>query len=153
MAAHIFRMFGSRVEEDDRRRDEFVQPWGAGVLAVARSPTPPRPQRTESVSPPGRDEVAGSTYERRHADQALAQEQTVFERKLQKDDAMFKLQITMGWATVAIIPVTAAAIFLDPAAAVGLVPLNGLAAWNWRRTLMRNDSELDAVTKPPATLP
>lgn len=152
MAAHIFRMFGSRAE--DGRRDEFVQPWSASVMAPARSPTPPRPQHTESVSPPaGRDEAAGSTYERRHADQALAQEQTVFERKLQKDDAMFKLQITMGWATVAIIPVSAAAIFLDPAAAVGLVPLNGLAAWNWRRTLMRNDSELEAITKPPATLP
>lgn len=66
---------------------------------------------------------------------------------------MFRLQMTMGWATVVIIPMSVASIFLDPAAAVGLVPLNGLAAWNWRRTLMRNDSELEAITKPPATLP
>lgn len=64
--------------------------------------------------------------------------------------ALFKLQLAMGWTTFFLVPATVIATIAYPPAAIALVPLSGLAAWNWRRMLKRNGSEVQVMTKPPA---
>jgi hypothetical protein len=83
------------------------------------------------------------------ARQALGQEQAVFDRKMKKDRDLFRLQLAMGWTTFLMLPISIAAIAFYPPAAAGLVPLNGLAAWNWRRMLRRDGDEIEVTTKLP----
>jgi hypothetical protein len=69
---------------------------------------------------------------------------------MKKDRDLFRLQLAMGWTTFLMVPISIAAIVFYPAAAAGLVPLNGLAAWNWRRMLRRDGDAIEVTTKPPA---
>jgi hypothetical protein len=85
--------------------------------------------------------------ESRIAEQALAQEQALFDRNMEKDHALFKLHVVMGWATVLMVPTTVVISILIPPAAFGLVPLTGLAGWNWRRMLKRDGGQLETTTK------
>jgi hypothetical protein len=69
---------------------------------------------------------------------------------MRKDRDLFRLQLAMrGWTTFLMLPISIAAIAFYPPAAAGLVPLNGLAAWNWRRMLRRDGDEIEVTTKPP----
>jgi hypothetical protein len=70
--------------------------------------------------------------------QALEQEQAVFERSIKQDDALFRLQMAMGWSTFVIAPLTLVALMVYPPLGAALVPLLGAAAWNWRRMLARS---------------
>ncbi len=63
--------------------------------------------------------------------------------------ALFKLQMAMGWATFLLVPVTVVTTLTYPPAAAGLVPLTGVAAWNWRRMLKRDSDGIEVMTKPP----
>jgi hypothetical protein len=109
---------------------------------------------TSGVDTPGDDDAlfpeTAAERETQIATQALAQEQALFDRKMEKDNALFKLQLAMAWTTFLMIPAALAAIVVFPPAATGLVPLTGLAAWNWRRTLRRDSGEIEVLTKPPA---
>jgi hypothetical protein len=82
--------------------------------------------------------------------QALAQEQALFNRKMEEHDALFRLQLAMGWSTFLLVPATVIAVIVYPPAAAGMVPLTGLAAWNWRRMLRRDSGEIEVMTKPSA---
>jgi hypothetical protein len=84
--------------------------------------------------------------------QALAQEQAVFDRKMDDHGALFKLQMAMGWATFVLVPITVIATLIYPPAAAGMVPLTGVAAWNWRRMLKRNGNEIEVLTEHPDSL-
>jgi len=86
----------------------------------------------------------------RAAAQALDQQQTVFERQLQKDRDLFALHLAMGWTTYLMAPANIVAAIVYPPALVGLLPLTGLAVWNWRRMLRRDRGELEPTTRPPA---
>ncbi len=63
--------------------------------------------------------------------------------------ALFKLQMAMGWATFLLVPMTIVSTVIYPPSAAGLVPLTGVAAWNWRRMLKRDNAEIEVMTKPP----
>lgn len=99
--------------------------------------------------PYNRSRRSSHTRDREVRSQALAQEQAVFERKMDDHGALFKLQMAMGWATFLLVPVTIVATLIYPPAAAGLVPLTGIAAWNWRRMLKRDSAEIEVMTKPP----
>ncbi len=81
--------------------------------------------------------------------QALAQEQAVFEREMAKDRPLFMLHLAMSWTTFLSLPASVIAAFVQPAAVPGLMPLVGLAAWNWRRVLRRGAGALNPATKHP----
>jgi hypothetical protein len=83
------------------------------------------------------------------ANQRLAQEQTVFERKLHESDALFRLQLAMGWMTFFLVPASVIAGIVYPPSLLGTVPLNGLAIWSWRRILNRRSGEIEVTTKRP----
>ncbi len=82
--------------------------------------------------------------------QALAQEQALFDRNMKQGDALFKLELAMGWTTFLMVPATLIAVIIYPLAAAATVPLAGLAAWNWRRMLRRGSGETEVMTKPSA---
>jgi hypothetical protein len=69
---------------------------------------------------------------------------------LEVHGALFRLQLAMGWSTFLMIPATVVAVIIYPPAAAGMIPLTGLAAWNWRRMLKRDGGEIEVMTKPPA---
>jgi len=79
--------------------------------------------------------------------QALQQEQVVFERNNRENDALFRLQMTMGWSTFVIAPVGVVAVIIYPPALVVVVPLLSAAVWNWRRILARGGTERTVITK------
>lgn len=68
---------------------------------------------------------------------------------MEEGGALFRIQQAMGWATFVLPLVTVIAVLIYPPTAFGLVPLNGVAIWNWRRTLERRNAEVDVTTKPP----
>lgn len=103
--------------------------------------------RSTTQSRGGPEGVRLDLTESKIANQALAQEQALFDRNLEKDHALFRLHVVMGWATVLMVPTTVVISILIPPAAIGLVPLTGLAGWNWRRTLRRDGGELETTTK------
>lgn len=90
-----------------------------------------------------------SSTQSRIVSQALAQEQAAFERKMSQGDALFRLQLAMGWMTFLIVPASVFAVIAHPAALLGAIPINGAAAWNWRRMLQRRAGEIEPVTKLP----
>ncbi len=67
---------------------------------------------------------------------------------MEEGNALFKLQLAMGWATFLLVPATVIAAFVYPPAVVALAPLSALGGWNWRRMLNR-ESEAEVMTKPP----
>lgn len=93
------------------------------------------------------EKAASAQLDQEARSQALAQEQAVFNRKMDDHGALFKLQLAMGWATFLMIPTTVIASFVYPPAAVGMVPLTGLAAWNWRRMLRRGEADIEVMTR------
>lgn len=97
---------------------------------------------------PKRDSPARKDLDERATAQSLEQEQAVFERKVFVHDALFKLQLAMGWSTFVLPPATLVALLVYPPAGAGMLPLLGAAFWNWRRMLKRDEGELEAVTKP-----
>lgn len=101
------------------------------------------------ASPKHDPEAPESRGDEKTVDQALAQEQAVFERKIQESGALFRLQLAMGWMTFLLVPVSIAAFFIYPPSAIGTVPLNSLAIWNWRRMLKRDSGDIEVTTKRP----
>jgi hypothetical protein len=139
------RIAGCRLLNPERMR-QLVRPSGNSLQPAGRAPAPR--SRLDAVVLPAVVGERDPQIER----QALAQEQAVFERKMKKDHDLFRLQLAMGWTTFLMVPISVVAIAFYPAAAAGLVPLNGLAAWNWRRMLRRDSEEIEVTTKPPAAL-
>ena len=79
--------------------------------------------------------------------QALQQEQAVFERNITQNDALFRLQMAMGWSTFVIAPAGFVAVIVYPPALAVVVPLLSAAIWNWRRMLARGGPERSVITK------
>ena len=79
--------------------------------------------------------------------QALWQEQTVFERNIRENDALFRLQMAMGWSTFVIAPAGVVAVIIYPPSLAVVVPLLSAAIWNWRRMLARGGAERLVITK------
>jgi hypothetical protein len=79
--------------------------------------------------------------------QALRQEQAVFERNIRQNDALFRLQMVMGWSTFVIGPATLITLIVYPPLGAAFVPLLGVAVWNWRRMLARGWVEPIVTTK------
>jgi hypothetical protein len=108
----------------------------------------------------GRDRgTAGiGTFERRmsgpnvthlRALQALDQEQAAFEQRRAQRAAEFRLQQTMGWATLVLLAVSVAMAMIQPWILVGLGPGTGFAFWYWRRLIGRGLVEVSPMTTPP----
>ena len=79
--------------------------------------------------------------------QALEQEQELFERNIKRNDALFRLQMAMGWSTFVVAPATLLSLIIYPPIAAALTPLLGVAIWNWRRMLARGWAEPVITTK------
>jgi hypothetical protein len=111
-----------------------------------------RPAEARLPSAPLADKQGSGAAGDRAAAQALAQEQAAFEREMQKDGALFRLALVMGWTTFLMVPATVIAAFVYPRALTGLVPLSGLAFWNWRRVL-RRDGKVGPTTSTSKEAP
>jgi hypothetical protein len=110
-----------------------------------RTGDPAAPSLT--LPPDAAANLSQQELDQRTESQALEQEQTVFERSVKQDDALFRLQMVMGWSTVVIFPTTLMALIVYPPVGAALVPLLGAAVWNWRRMLARSGGKRAVITK------
>lgn len=123
-----------------------VQPTGRTTPQLDNS----KPSaNTSSLIDPDRPRTEQEVRDRQ-ALQALAQQQVVFEQRRAQDDATFRLQRAMGWATFVIVPVSVFMALLEPLTLTAFGPASVLAFWNWRRLLKREPHELTPTTTSPA---
>jgi len=116
---------------------------------TSTTPDPPVSLTSDDSPPPDEDSAVADVRidpEERRLTQALAQQQQVFLWRLRKDRSLFKLHLAMGWATFVLLPASAAAAFAVPRAVPYLVTLTGVAAWNWRRALQRDEGNIEPIT-------
>lgn len=102
---------------------------------------------SSAAAPSGAANLSQQELDQRTEFQALEQERTVFERSVEQDDALFRLQMAMGWSTFVIFPATLVALIVYPPVGAALVPLLGAAVWNWRRMLARSGGKRAVITK------